>query len=310
MVDSAAASRNTGINKTRMKESRSDKIFNVVNTSLLTFVLIIVVYPLIYIVSSSFSSPQAVISGKVWFLPVEPSLAGYRAVLKSHSVWIGYANSLFYAAFGTIVNVSMTILAAYPLSRKNFFGRNFFMMLFTFTMLFNGGLIPLYVTVKNLGLINTRWAMILPQALQVWYVILARTYFQTSIPVELNEAAELDGCNDINFLSRVVIPLSAPIIAVLILFYAVFQWNAYFDAFIYLKSSRLYPLQIFLRNILIQNEVNPKLLANVAADAQMQGMRDLIKFALIVVASGPVLIIYPFVQKYFTKGIMVGSLKG
>ena len=256
------------------------------------------------------SSPQAVISGKVWLFPVEPSLAGYRAVLNFPSIWVGYGNSLFYASFGTLVNVALTILAAYPLSRKDFFGRNFFMMLFTFTMLFNGGLIPLYITVKNLGLVNTRWAMILPQAIQVWYVILARTYFQTTIPVELNEAAELDGCNDINFLAKVVIPLSAPIIAVLILFYAVYQWNAYFDAFIYLKSAKLYPLQIFLRNILIQNEVNPKMLANIAVDAQMQGMRDLIKFALIVVASGPVLIIYPFVQKYFTKGIMVGSLKG
>jgi ABC-type glycerol-3-phosphate transport system permease component len=177
-------------------------------------------------------------------------------------------------------------------------------------MLFNGGLIPLYMTVKGLGIINTRWAMILPQALQVWYVILARTYFQTSIPSELSEAAELDGCSDLKFLSKVVLPLSAPIIAVLVLFYAVFHWNAYFEAFIYLKSMKLYPLQIFLRNILIQSEVNPKMMANISADVQMQGMRDLIKFALIVVASVPVLAIYPFVQKYFVKGIMVGSLKG
>jgi len=296
--------------KNKMKETKSDTIFNIINNSILTIVLIVVIYPLVYIVSSSFSSPQAVISGKVWLFPVQPSLAGYYAVLQYSSVWVGYGNSLFYAFFGTCVNIALTILAAYPLSRKDFFGRNFFMMLFTFTMLFNGGLIPLYITVKNLGLINTRWAMILPQALQVWYVILARTYFQTSIPAELSEAAELDGCSDINFLTKIVIPLSAPIIAVLILFYAVFHWNAYFDAFIFLKSTKLYPLQIFLRNILIQSEVNPKMMANIAVEAQMQGMRDLIKFALIVVASGPVLIIYPFVQKYFTKGIMVGSLKG
>jgi ABC-type glycerol-3-phosphate transport system permease component len=298
------------IKKAKMKMSKNDKIFDIINISVLSFILILVLYPLIYILSSSFSSPQAVISGKVWLLPVEPSLAGYQAVLKYRSVWVGYSNSLFYAFFGTLINIVLTILAAYPLSRKDFFGRNFFMMIFTFTMLFNGGLIPLYMTVKGLGIINTRWAMILPQALQVWYVILARTYFQTSIPSELSEAAELDGCSDLKFLSKVVLPLSAPIIAVLVLFYAVFHWNAYFEAFIYLKSMKLYPLQIFLRNILIQSEVNPKMMANISADVQMQGMRDLIKFALIVVASVPVLAIYPFVQKYFVKGIMVGSLKG
>lgn len=294
----------------KIRDSAGDRAFNIVNYTFLGLVFLIVAYPLFYTVSCSFSSARAILSGRVWLLPVEPTLNGYRAVFNYKDIWIGYGNSLFYTVFGTLINVTMTVMAAYPLSRKRFYGRNLFMGIFTFTMLFSGGLIPTYILVDKLGLINTRWAMLLPQALAVWYVILARTHFQSNIPEELYEAAELDGCSDIGTLFKVVLPVSGPIIAVLVLFYAVGNWNAYFDAFIYLSKKELYPLQVILRNILIQNEITPSLMANMDVMERIQGLQDLLKFSLIVVASGPVLVIYPFVQKYFIKGIMVGSIKG
>ncbi len=290
--------------------ANSDKAFVMCNYIFLSIVLMVVLYPLIYIVSSSFSSTSAVVSGKVWFLPVEPSLMGYNAIFKHPHIWIGYKNSLIYMVLGTSINIIMTILAAYPLSRKEFVGKNAIMALFVFTMLFNGGLIPTYLLVNNLGLTNTIWAMVIPNAMAVWYVIIARTYFQTTIPDELYEAAVIDGCRDIKFIVSIVVPLSAPIIAVLSLFYAVGHWNSYFAALIYIKSEKLYPLQIILRNILIQNEIDPNMLVDVRTLLRQQGMKDLLKYSLIVVASLPVLIIYPFVQKYFVKGIMVGALKG
>ena len=296
--------------KKAIRESSGDRVFTIVNYVLLSIVFGLVFYPLFYTVSCSFSSARAILSGRVWLLPVEPTLKGYKAVFNYKDIWTGYANSLFYTFFGTIINVAMTVMAAYPLSRKRFYGRNVFMGIFTFTMLFSGGLIPAYILVDRLGLINTRWAMLLPQALAVWYVILARTHFQANIPEELYEAADLDGCSDIATLFRVVLPVSGPIIAVLVLFYAVGNWNAYFDAFIFLKEKRLYPLQVILRNILIQNEITPSMMANMELMDKIQGLQDLLKFSLIVVASGPVLLIYPFVQKYFIKGIMVGSIKG
>ncbi|WP_052487003.1 carbohydrate ABC transporter permease [Gordoniibacillus kamchatkensis] len=272
--------------------------------------LVVVAYPLVYIVSSSFSSSAAVISGRVWLLPVEPTLKGYRAVFENPQIVKGYLNSLFYTGFGTAISVALTITAAYPLSRKDMYGRNVIMALFVFTMLFSGGLIPYYLTVKGLDLLNTRWAMVLPGALAVWQVILARTFFQTSIPAELTEAAHLDGCGDANFLLRVVLPLSKPIIAVLVLMYAIGYWNAYFDALIFLKSPDLYPLQLVLRNILILNSIDATMVKDVKELAERQGLKELLKYSLIVVASAPILIIYPFVQRHFVKGLLIGSLKG
>lgn len=290
--------------------SRSDKIFAVVNTIFLLFIFIIVVYPLIYVLSASFSSTQAVMSGRVWLLPVEPTLLGYKAVFNNRSIMTGYANSFYYTVLGTVINVFMTILAAYPLARKSFYGRNLIMGIFTFTMLFSGGLIPTYLLVKQLGLINTRWAMVIPNAMSVWNVIVARTFFSTTIPEELYEAGELDGCSDIGFISKIVIPLSGPIIAVLTLFYAVGHWNSYFQALIYLKDAELFPLQIILRNILIQNETSGEMMRDISEMQRRQGMAELLKYSLIVVASIPVLIMYPFVQKYFVRGVMIGALKG
>ena len=294
---------------TRIRESRVDRVFLTLIVIFLTFVLISVVYPLIFIVSSSFSSTSAVIAGRVWLFPVEPSLLGYQAVFEHRSVMIGYANSAVYTFFGTIINVVLTVCIAFPLSRSDFFGRNFLMMTLVFTMLFSGGLIPLYLVVLKLGLMNTRWAMLLPEALVVWFVIIARTYFQTSIPDELAEAASIDGCRDTYFVWAVVLPLSKPIVAVLTLMYAVAHWNRYFHALMFLSSERLYPLQIVLRNILILNQTQ-EMAVEVSEELMRQGLADLMKFSLIVVASAPVLALYPFVQRYFIKGIMIGSLKG
>lgn len=293
-----------------IQESRGDRLFLLGIYMLLTVVLIIVLFPLIFIISSSFSSPQAVVSGKVWLFPVDFTLEGYKAVFRNPQIVSGYSNSLFYAVVGTAVNVALTVMLAYPLARKTFYGRNFIMVLLVITMMFDGGLIPFYLVVKNLHMLDTRWAMILPGAMAVFQVIVARTFFQTTIPDEIAEAAELDGCSDIRFITSIVIPLSKPILAVLTLMYAVGHWNAYFDALIFLKSPNLFPLQIVLRNILILNTIDPTMVSKVDQMLAQQGLKDLLKYSLIVVASAPVLIIYPFVQKHFVKGVMIGSLKG
>ncbi len=298
------------IKKRTIKSSFSDKMFIFFVYLLLTLALLIVLLPLIYVVSASFSSPKAVIGGEVWLFPVEPTLMGYEAVFKNQQLIQGFANSFFYMIVGTTVNLIMTMLCAYPLSRKEFYGRTIITGLFVFTMYFNGGLVPTYMMVKNLNLLNTRWAMIIPTAMSVWNMIIARTYLQNTVPDALFEAASIDGCTEIGFLFRMVIPLSAPIIAVLALYYGVGHWNSYFNALIYLKSQKLMPLQIILRNILILGNVDPVMIQDVEALARKQGLADLLKYAVIVVASVPVLCIYPFVQKYFVKGVMIGALKG
>ncbi|WP_336773463.1 carbohydrate ABC transporter permease [Paenibacillus sp. MMO-58] len=295
--------------RNKIRESSGDKVFLITIYIILALVLVAVLYPLIYILSSSFSSPSAVSAGKVWLWPVDVSLKGYEALFKNSQVLTGYGNSLLYTVSGTLVSVTLTIMLAYPLSRSTFFGRNVIMMIITFTMLFSGGLIPTYMVVKSLGLIDTRWALIIPNAVWVWQVIIARSFFQQSIPSELVEASEIDGCSDLRFMRSVVLSLSKPIIAVLIIMYAVGQWNAYFDALIYLKSDTKYPLQLILRSIIIQNNSGS---ANMDALKQVerQQLAELLKYSLIVVATLPVLIIYPFVQRYFVQGMLVGSVKG
>ena len=296
-----------------IKKSRGDKVYVAFNYTLLMVVLLVVLYPLIYIVSSSFSSVMAVLSGRVWLWPVDFSIEGYKAVLSYSKVWIGYRNTLFYAVFGTSINVVLTILAAYPLSRRDFAGRGLIMFIFTFTLLFHGGMIPTYILIQKLGIMNTRWAMILPGAMAVWNVIITRTYYQSYIPNELLEAAKIDGSDDFTFILRVVIPLSGAITAVNVLFYAVGHWNTYFNAFLYLNNQELFPLQIFLRQILIINDIDTDMMMDLDV-AQMDegrlGLKELIKFSVIIVASLPVLVAYPFVQKHFVKGVMIGSLKG
>jgi putative aldouronate transport system permease protein len=292
-----------------IRESFGDAVFLTVVYIVLGITLLLVLYPLIYVVSASLSSPLAVSSGRVWLFPVDFSLRGYEVALSNPSVVTGYLNSLFYTLFGTIISVVSTVLVAYPLSRPGLFGRNVIMILITFTLIFSGGLIPTYLVVKDLGMINTRWALLIPQAIAAFQVIIAVTFFRVNIPNELVEAAELDGCSDFNFLVQIVLPLSKPIIAVLALMYAVSQWNAYFDALLYLKSADLQPLQLVLRSILILNTT-----ASGSMDAQTmlerQQLAQLLKYCLIVVGSLPVLVIYPFVQRYFVKGVLIGSIKG
>ncbi|PYE47998.1 putative aldouronate transport system permease protein [Paenibacillus barcinonensis] len=292
---------------TVIRESMGDRLFITCIYIVLSLVLVVVLYPLIYIVSSSLSSPSAVSSGKVWLWPVDLSLEGYKAVLRNEQVLTGYANSLFYTAVGTFISVALTIMIAYPLSKKTFVGRSTLMIFITFTMLFAGGLIPTYLVVKSLGLIDTRWALLIPNAIWVWQVIIARTFFQNSIPDELSEAADIDGCSDIRFIFSVILPLAKPIVAVLSLMYAVGQWNAYFDALIYLKSQSLYPLQLILRSILILGSSGNM---DASEMIKQQQMAELMKYSLIVMASLPVLIIYPFVQRYFVQGMLIGSVKG
>jgi multiple sugar transport system permease protein/putative aldouronate transport system permease protein len=294
----------------RIKESTGDRLFSIVNYLLLTAFVITVLYPLVYIVSASFSDATAVVSGQVWLWPVKPTLDGYRAVFNDSEIVSGFLNSLFYTVVGTAVNVILTILAGYPLSRKDLFGRNVLTFLFVFTMLFSGGMIPTYLVVKDLGLLNTRWALIIPTALSAYNVIITRTYFQMNLPDELLEAAQIDGANDFTFLWRIVLPLSGPIIAVNALFYAVGHWNEFFNALIYLTDQSLFPLQLVLREILIQNQVDLSKITDVQKYLEMQNLANLLKYALIVVSTVPVLVVYPFVQKHFVKGIMIGSLKG
>ena len=290
--------------------SKDDLIFNIVNYTLLGLALVIYLYPVIYIVSSSFSSVDAVVKGKVWLFPVDFSLDGYKAVFKSSKIWTGYLNSFIYMIVGTAINLVVTLMAAYPLSRQDLKGRNAIMMFFTFTMIFSGGIVPTYLVVSKLKLINTIWAMVIPGALSVYFMIIAKTFFQTTIPVELQEAAEMEGCSTPKLIWYIILPLSKAIIAVLLLFYAIAHWNSYFDALLYLNTEDKQPLQIVLREILIRNEQNASMLRDAELMEKSEGLKQLLKYSLIVVSSLPVLCIYPFVQKYFVKGVMIGSVKG
>jgi putative aldouronate transport system permease protein len=290
-----------------IRDSIGDRVFLSIIYVVLSIVMAATLYPLIFIASSSISSPSAVATGAVWLWPVDLSLSGYKQVFQNSQILTGYANSIFYTFFGTLISIILTTMIAYPLSRKTFFGRGGIMVFMVFTMLFSGGLIPTYLVVKAVGLIDTRWALLLPNAIWVWQVIITRTFFQSTIPDELAEASEIDGCSDFRFILSVVLPLSKPILAVLALMYAVGQWNSYFDALIYLKSSSFYPLQLILRSILILDNSGT---ANAASAAEQLKIVSQMKYALIVISSLPVLIIYPFVQRYFVQGMMIGAIKG
>lgn len=293
-----------------IKHSSGDRVFIGFIYIYLTVSMLVVLYPLLFIVGASFSSPRAVTTGRVWLLPVEPSLAGYEAVFANRQIMTGFANSFFYMIFGTLVNITMTMLAGFPLSRKEMVGRNLIMALFVFTMLFSGGLVPLYLVVLKLGMVDTRAAMIFPTALSVWNMIITRTYLKVTIPDQLYEATQLDGCGDFSFFTRIVLPLSAPIIAVNALFYGVFHWNSYFNALIFLKNEDLYPIQLVLRSILILNRFSPSFVESLDAMLRKQGLANVLKYSTIVVASLPLMLLYPFVQRYFVRGIMIGALKG
>ena len=265
----------------------------------------VVLYPLIYVFSASFSSASAVSSGRMWLWPVDITLEGYKYVLQYRYVWIGYRNTILYSLVGTTIGLAITMACAYPLARNKLRGRNFFTLLFTVTMVFNGGMIPNYILMQKLGMINTVWAMILPGCMSVYNMIVAKSFIQSSIPGELLEASKIDGCSDAKFFFRIVLPLSRTILAVLGIMYMSSHWNAYFNAFLYLKDRDLFPLQLFLRQILVQSNFDSQML-DPEAVAQMQTLQMLLKYSVIA----PMLCLFPFFQKYFDKGILIGSLKG
>ena len=289
---------------------REDKIMYTIIYVVMILLLITVMYPLIYVLSSSFSSGIAVSSGKVLLWPVDFSTTGYEIIFSYKLVWKGYWNTIIYTVVGTALNVVLTIMAAYPLSRRDFYGKSFYMTLFMITMFFSGGMIPNYILMTKLHLTNTRWAIILSGAISVYNMIIMRTYFQNSIPYELFEAARIDGISDWGYLFKIVLPLSRAIMAVIVLYYAVAHWNSYFNAMLYLRDRNLYPLQLVLRDILNASNVDLSQIDDAELLAQMTGAADLIKYALIVVSTVPILCVYPFVQKYFEKGVMIGSVKG
>lgn len=296
----------------KIRDCWQDKVFYIVDNIFLVLVFLCTAYPFIYIISCSFSSGDALIAGQVRLLPKDFSLLGYKTVFQYTPIWTGYLNSLIYMVLGTAISLVLTVLFAYPLSRRDFAPRGVVSGMLAFVMVFVPGTVPSYMLIKNLGLLDTRWAIILPGALSAYNIIVARTFFKNSIPGELLEAAKLDGCDDFTFLRRIVLPLSKPILAVLSLWVAVGLWNSYFNPMIYLNSPDKYPLQLVLRQILLMtsnldlsnSSIDPVLLQ------QREYLGTILKYGSIVVSCIPLMIFYPFVQKYFEKGVMIGSVKG
>lgn len=292
-----------------IRETRGDRVFAVTNLVLLTILCLIVLYPLIFVVSASFSNTASLAAGEVVLWPVKPNLNSYKAVFRDNKIWIGYRNTTFYTALGLLISMTLTFITAYPLSRRDCKGRTVIMLLYTFTMFFSGGMIPTYLVVKNLHMINTVWALTIPSAISVTNMIITRTYFMNSVPYELQESAMIDGCSNVGLFLRIVMPLSKPIVAVMSVYYGVSMWNAYFSALIYLTDTAKWPLQLVLRDILLSNQIAEVTDSTLYTPEQIllyEGM----KYALVVVASLPVMCLYPFVQRYFVKGVMIGAIKG
>ncbi len=290
--------------------SRENRIFYICNNVLLLLAFVIVAAPLVNVLVSSVSSPSALIRGQVTFWPIGFNLDAYKQIFQSRMLLIGYRNSIIYTVVGTTINIIMTVLAAYPLSVKDFVGRKALTGLFVFTMIFTAPLIPTYINIEQLGLVNTIWAMVLPGAISVYNLIIARTFFQNTIPDEMLEAARLDGADDICIMTRLVLPLSKSILAVLVLYYAVAHWNTYFDAYIYLSSEEKFTLQVVLRNIMSTAAALQEMADATVDQSNRAAMIEVLKYAVIVFGSLPVIALYPAVQKHFVKGVMIGSLKG
>ncbi|WP_409342672.1 carbohydrate ABC transporter permease [Paenibacillus sp. MBLB4367] len=293
----------------KLVRTRADLLFDICNYTLISILVLLVLYPLYFVVTASITDPNLIYSGKLLFFPEKVTWDGYKRLFAEPSIWLGFRNSLWYTVSGTAINIVLTITAGYALSRTDLVGRNVFMFLLVFTMFFGGGLIPTYLLVKDLGMLNTTWAMILPNAVSVFNVIIVRTFFQSNVPGELLESAQMDGCSNLKFFYKIAIPLALPIVAVMVLFYAVGHWNSYFQALIYLKSNSMQPLQTILRNILIMNE-GSDLQDMLDGSQEQQKKMELMKYGIIIVSSLPMLILYPFLQRFFVKGALVGSLKG
>ena len=289
--------------------SRGDRVFQAAVYAIIVLIAVFTLYPLVYSLSASVSEPREILNGHVWLYPVNITTNAYQRVFRSADIQSGYLNTIIYAVAGTALNLLMTIAAAYPLSMKDMKGRNFITIMITFTMFFSGGMIPLYLIIRNLGMINTVWAVVLPGAISVHNLIIAKSFFSSSIPFELQESAFVDGCSNIRTLLTIIIPLSAPILAVLTMYYGVAHWNAYFNAMMYLSDSKKFPLQIALREILMTNSIAD------ATDTTMNSVDQILlyeglKYAVVIVASLPVMCLYPFLQRYFVKGTMIGAVKG
>ncbi|MEC0259243.1 carbohydrate ABC transporter permease [Paenibacillus lautus] len=293
-----------------MPQSRSERIAGVFIYIILSFITLLVLYPLFFVLIASISAPETVMRGEVWLWPKELSFVGYERLFANSDLMRGFLNTLLYTTTGTTLNVLMTIAAAYPLSRADFNGRGIFTAIIVFTMFFSGGMIPNYLLVKELGMLDTIWAIIIPSAVSVWNIIIMRTFFQSSIPKEMQEAAFIDGASNMRVLWRIVLPLSGPILAVMVLFYAVGHWNSYFSALIYLSDRANYPMQLFLREILVQGQMQE--MVDISDDSLARSLMDAeaIKYAAVIVTNLPMLLLYPFLQKYFVKGVMIGAIKG
>ena len=287
----------------------SDKILLGVGFTFLALFIVAIIVPIVYIVVASFMDPITLQNSGISFDTSKLTLTAYQRVLSNPQIWIGFSNAIIYSVLFTVISVSVTLLAAYPMSRKDFKGKNLFNVFFVITMFFGGGLIPTYLLISDMGLLNSMWAVILPGAFNVWNMIIARTYYQ-GIPSELREAAEVDGASDVIFFLKILLPVCAPVITVLALWQFVGMWNSYFDAMIYINDTAKQPLQLVLRSILIQNQPESGMIADMQSTAQRAQLAELLKYATIIISSLPLLVMYPFFQKYFDSGIMVGSVKG
>lgn len=293
----------------RRRVSGRDRAIEILVVAVLFIITCVILYPLYFVLIASISDPNYVNAGKVLLIPRALMFDGYKRVFAYDQIWRAYFNTIVYLILGTFLSTFLTLSAGYALSRKDLKLRSFIMILFTLTMFFNGGMIPRYMLVKNMGLTDTIWCMILPNAVSVWNLIIARTFFSSNLPGDLLEAAKIDGCNDLKFFFSIAVPLSSALTMVMVLFYGVGIWNSYFDAMIFLKSQRLQPLQLIMRDILIVNRTSNQMISDVSEQVARQKTGELLKYVIIIISSAPLLIIYPFLQKYFETGIMVGAVK-
>jgi len=298
--------------KQQINQSFSDKTFDLINNILVGLITLVILYPLIFVISASISDPGEVSSGRMWLWPVDSTFNGFKRVFNDGNIWLGYRNTIFYTLLGVLLHLFVLLPVSYALSRKEVIGRKYFLWFILFTMLFSGGLIPTYLVVKGLGMLDTAWAIVIPGLVGAWSILVARSFFQANIPDELVEAAKIDGASDIYIFRKIVLQLSIPIIAVMALFHGVSLWNQYFSALIYLSDKAKYPLQLFLREILVINEISGDGEGGAgAAESLVEQVRTaaLIKYAVIIVSSLPLLIVYPFVQRFFVQGVLIGSVK-
>lgn len=294
----------------RNESSLNDQLFDIANYVILTLAVLAVLYPLYYVVIASISDPNYIAAGKVFIRPMGITFEGYTEIFKSPEIWSGYKNTIIYTVFGTVISVCFTLPAGYALTKRDLPGKKLIMIFLMFTMYFSGGLIPTYVLINELNMLNTMWAIVIPNAVWIFNIIIVRTFMQQNISKEMIEAAKIDGCSQALIFFKIVLPLSKAVTVILILFHAIGYWNSFFDAMIYLDDKKMHPLQLVLRDILIQNQVSNNSMESIDTFIAKQRLADLLKYGSIIVASLPVLILYPFLQKYFVKGVTIGSVKG